>query len=77
MGQIKKIISMCPAPQGWKVIYDGGEWEHVAVWVLVQLEDSSQTIVAMTNTMPPFDLIDRMNWQVEHCECFEFNTSEL
>ena len=77
MTQIKKIISMCAAPQNWRVIYEGGEWEHVAVWVLVELEDSSQTIVAMTTTMPPFDLIDRLNWQVEHGECFQFDTSEL
>ena len=75
--RIKKIVSMCPAPQGWRVIYNGGDWESVAVWALVQLEDSSQTIVAMTNSMCPFDLIDRMDWQIEHCQCFEFNTSEL
>jgi len=77
MTKIRNIVSICPAPQGWRVIYEGGEWEHVAVWVLVELEDSSQTIVAMTTTMPPFDLIDRLDWQVEHCECFQFDTLKL
>lgn len=72
MIRIKKIVSMCPAPQGWRSIHDDEGWAEVAAWVLIELEDSSREIVAMTGSMCPSETINQLNLERKHCIGFEF-----
>ena len=72
MIRIRNIVSICPAPQGWRSIHDDECWADVAAWVLIELEDSSREIVAMTASMCPSETIDQINSERKHCIGFEF-----
>jgi hypothetical protein len=77
MEQIKKIISMCPAPPGWMAYYEDEDPAPVAAWVLVELQDSSQEIIPMTGIMSGDATIDKLNWELNNYQRYCLSNSRI
>jgi hypothetical protein len=77
MIQIKKIVSICPAPPGWMAHYEDEDPAPVAAWVLVELQDSSQEIIPMTGTMSGDATIDLLNWELNNFKGYCLSNSRI
>lgn len=76
MGNIKRIVSMCPAAPGWfnRFAEDGEpiEFEPVALWVLVEMENLEQVIIGLDESMEPTDTMGGLEYNYRHCSGINF-----